>query len=447
MAPAAQPAVYPPLGPQGPGPVGPRPPRAAHAQRAGQEGRRRAQRARPGREHLLQGRLRLHRPGRPARPVALVGPLHPAQARHRRRQDRDPRAARAGRRVLHAAGPHRRRPAHAPSSCGSSPRSRTEFARDTADVTDRQNVQLHWIRIEDVPEIWRRLEAVGLSTTEACGDTPRVILGSPVAGIAADEIIDGDPGDRGDPRALHRRRRSSPTCRASSRPRSAARRCRTSSTRSTTSRSSASCTPSTARASTCGSAAACRPTRCWPSGSAPGCRWTRCPRSGPASSASSGTTATGGCAPGPGSSSWSPTGASRSSAEVLEEEYLGRALVDGPAPPVPYGVARPRRRAPAERRPLLRRTGADRRPGLRHDAGPARRRRRGARVAAGADHAAPEAGRARRGGRPGRLPGRRRRRARAAGQAGHLPAQHDGVHRHRVLQAGDRRDQGSRRPS
>ena len=69
----------------------------------------------------------------------------------------------------------------------------TEFARDTADVTDRQNVQLHWIRIEDVPEIWRRLEAVGLSTTEACGDTPRVILGSPVAGIAADELVDGTP--------------------------------------------------------------------------------------------------------------------------------------------------------------------------------------------------------------------------------------------------------------
>ena len=68
-----------------------------------------------------------------------------------------------------------------------------EFGRDTADVTDRQNVQLHWIRIEDVPEIWQRLEAVGLSTTEACGDTPRVILGSPVAGIAADEIIDGTP--------------------------------------------------------------------------------------------------------------------------------------------------------------------------------------------------------------------------------------------------------------
>jgi sulfite reductase (ferredoxin) len=69
----------------------------------------------------------------------------------------------------------------------------TEFARDTADITDRQNIQLHWIRVEDVPEIWSRLEAVGLTTAEACGDTPRVILGSPVAGIAADEVVDGTP--------------------------------------------------------------------------------------------------------------------------------------------------------------------------------------------------------------------------------------------------------------
>ncbi|MFD7661980.1 nitrite/sulfite reductase [Streptomyces sp. NPDC059788] len=66
-----------------------------------------------------------------------------------------------------------------------------EYARGTADITDRQNIQLHWIRIEDVPAIWEKLEAVGLSTTEACGDCPRVIIGSPVAGIAADEIIDG----------------------------------------------------------------------------------------------------------------------------------------------------------------------------------------------------------------------------------------------------------------
>ncbi len=69
----------------------------------------------------------------------------------------------------------------------------TEFARDTADITDRQNIQYHWIRIEDVPTIWQRLEAVGLETTEACGDGPRPFLGSPVAGVAKDEIIDGTP--------------------------------------------------------------------------------------------------------------------------------------------------------------------------------------------------------------------------------------------------------------
>ncbi|WP_460466531.1 nitrite/sulfite reductase [Calidifontibacter terrae] len=69
----------------------------------------------------------------------------------------------------------------------------TEFGRDTADITDRQNIQLHWIRIEDVPTIWARLEAVGLSTTEACGDCPRVVLGSPVAGVSAAEVIDASP--------------------------------------------------------------------------------------------------------------------------------------------------------------------------------------------------------------------------------------------------------------
>ncbi|MFI7077966.1 nitrite/sulfite reductase [Micromonospora sp. NPDC049903] len=68
-----------------------------------------------------------------------------------------------------------------------------EFARDTADITDRQNIQYHWIRVEDMPEIWRRLEAVGLQTTEACGDCPRIVLGSPVAGVAANERIDATP--------------------------------------------------------------------------------------------------------------------------------------------------------------------------------------------------------------------------------------------------------------
>jgi sulfite reductase (ferredoxin) len=69
----------------------------------------------------------------------------------------------------------------------------TEFGRDVADVTDRQNVQLHWIRIEDMPEIWRRLEEVGLGSTEACGDTPRVVLGCPLAGVADDEVLDATP--------------------------------------------------------------------------------------------------------------------------------------------------------------------------------------------------------------------------------------------------------------
>jgi len=69
----------------------------------------------------------------------------------------------------------------------------TEYARGTADITDRQNIQYHWIRVEDMPAIWQQLEGVGLSTTEACGDTPRVVPGSPVAGISADEVVDGTP--------------------------------------------------------------------------------------------------------------------------------------------------------------------------------------------------------------------------------------------------------------
>jgi len=66
----------------------------------------------------------------------------------------------------------------------------TEFARDTADISDRENVQYHWIEIEKVPEIWERLAAVGLQTTEACGDCPRVVLGSPLAGASVDEVLD-----------------------------------------------------------------------------------------------------------------------------------------------------------------------------------------------------------------------------------------------------------------
>ncbi|WP_459612742.1 nitrite/sulfite reductase [Corynebacterium urogenitale] len=68
-----------------------------------------------------------------------------------------------------------------------------DYARSTADFTDRQNLQLHYVRIEDVPTIWDKLETVGLDTNFGCGDVPRVVLGSPVAGIAKDEIIDATP--------------------------------------------------------------------------------------------------------------------------------------------------------------------------------------------------------------------------------------------------------------
>ncbi|MCV7281296.1 nitrite/sulfite reductase [Mycolicibacterium flavescens] len=68
-----------------------------------------------------------------------------------------------------------------------------DFARDTADISDRMNLQYHWLRVEDVPEIWERLAAHGLQTTEACGDCPRGMLGSPLAGESLDEVLDPTP--------------------------------------------------------------------------------------------------------------------------------------------------------------------------------------------------------------------------------------------------------------
>ena len=156
------------------------------------------------------------------------------------------------------------------------------FGRDVADVTDRQNVQLHWIRIEDVPAIFERIEAVGLTTQEACGDTPRVFLGCPLAGVTADEVLDatadiravasryvGDPGvlepaaqvqdvDQRLPRALHQPRDQ----------RHLARRRR----------------PSHARGpdTTCRWAAACPRTRCSRNGSGRSSSLRACPRCGPA---------------------------------------------------------------------------------------------------------------------------------------------------------------------
>jgi ferredoxin-nitrite reductase len=65
-----------------------------------------------------------------------------------------------------------------------------DYGRDLADVTTRQAIQFHWLRVEDLPDIYNRLEKVGLYSYEACGDCPRTIVGNPLAGIDKDELID-----------------------------------------------------------------------------------------------------------------------------------------------------------------------------------------------------------------------------------------------------------------
>jgi sulfite reductase (ferredoxin) len=64
------------------------------------------------------------------------------------------------------------------------------YARSIADLTVRQNIQLHWVTIEALPEVLEELWRVGLNTTGSCGDVTRNITGCPVAGVDADEICD-----------------------------------------------------------------------------------------------------------------------------------------------------------------------------------------------------------------------------------------------------------------
>ncbi|WP_137285236.1 nitrite/sulfite reductase [Halorussus salinisoli] len=61
------------------------------------------------------------------------------------------------------------------------------------DVTTRQDVQMHWIELEDVPEIWDRYDEVGLTTVQGCGDSARNVLGCPVAGVSDHECFDAQP--------------------------------------------------------------------------------------------------------------------------------------------------------------------------------------------------------------------------------------------------------------
>jgi sulfite reductase (ferredoxin) len=66
-------------------------------------------------------------------------------------------------------------------------------ARNLADITTRQNIQLHWLTIEAIPEIVDVLDRIGLSPKGACGDVVRNVTGCPLAGITHDEIIDASP--------------------------------------------------------------------------------------------------------------------------------------------------------------------------------------------------------------------------------------------------------------
>jgi len=65
-----------------------------------------------------------------------------------------------------------------------------QFARGSGDITTRQDIQFHWIKIEDFPEILERLSVVGLSVLEASGDCPRNIVSCPVNGIDHHQIDD-----------------------------------------------------------------------------------------------------------------------------------------------------------------------------------------------------------------------------------------------------------------
>ncbi|PSP33369.1 ferredoxin--nitrite reductase [Halobacteriales archaeon QH_10_67_22] len=86
----------------------------------------------------------------------------------------------------------------------SGPVDNPEFGDAWIDFTTRQSVQMHWLKLEDIPEIWDKLESVGVTSRSAGGDTMRNISGCPVAGKAEeyvesrellDEIQDGIRGD------------------------------------------------------------------------------------------------------------------------------------------------------------------------------------------------------------------------------------------------------------
>src|SRR5207245_84287 len=69
----------------------------------------------------------------------------------------------------------------------------SRYANGIADITVRQNIQLHWVTIEALPDLLEELGHAGLNTISACGDVTRNVTGCPVAGVDANEICDASP--------------------------------------------------------------------------------------------------------------------------------------------------------------------------------------------------------------------------------------------------------------
>ncbi len=68
-----------------------------------------------------------------------------------------------------------------------------KYARGIGDITTRQNIQLHWLTISDLPEVVDRLTEIGLSPKGACGDVVRNVTGCPLAGLSGEELLDASP--------------------------------------------------------------------------------------------------------------------------------------------------------------------------------------------------------------------------------------------------------------
>ncbi|MDA8357217.1 MAG: ferredoxin--nitrite reductase [Actinomycetota bacterium] len=76
---------------------------------------------------------------------------------------------------------------------GEGPEDSAVFGNRFADITTRQTIQIHWLRLADIPRVWQRFHAVGLTTVQACGDSARNVCSCPVSGVDAAEVVEALP--------------------------------------------------------------------------------------------------------------------------------------------------------------------------------------------------------------------------------------------------------------